>query len=218
MSLAQCLDDLSTRQLADRLDLALEGAALGIWDWDLRDNSVQFDRRWCEMLGLKHDEIVMELATWSSRVHPDDIAGCYGDIQAYLAGKTEFYENIHRMRHVDGHWVYILDRGRASGWDEAGEAIRFTGTHFDCSATEHARRTVDQQRGLLARFVRDLPGAVALFDARGRYLAASAAWNRWFRADQTPFGSTPLEAGCALPGVFSEALASGWAGERTEPQ
>ena len=69
------LDELTSAQLLERLDLALEGANLGIWDWDLRDNSVQFDRRWCEMLGLDHATTPMVLDTWSARVHPDDVDG-----------------------------------------------------------------------------------------------------------------------------------------------
>ncbi|MCF8058661.1 MAG: PAS domain S-box protein [Bacteriovoracaceae bacterium] len=113
------------------LDLALEGAGLGIWDWDLRDNSVRFDRRWAEMIGLKFDETPMELSTWESRVHPDDIDAAYADIKTYMDGKTDNYENIHRMKHADGHWVYILDRGRFSDWDNEGKPIRFTGTHLD---------------------------------------------------------------------------------------
>jgi PAS domain S-box-containing protein len=113
--------------------LALEGSSLGIWDWDLRTNKVNFDRRWCEMLGLVFEETPMVLSTWESRVHPDDLASCHLDIQAYLQGKTPFYENIHRVLHQNGKWVYILDRGKFSDWDEEGRPIRFTGTHFDIS-------------------------------------------------------------------------------------
>lgn len=113
------------------LDLALEGASLGIWDWNLTNNNVKFDRRWAEMIGHKLDDIKMELSSWESRVHPDDIAKCYEDIKAYLDGKTSRYENVHRMKHANGSWVYILDRGKFSDWDETGKPIRFTGTHFD---------------------------------------------------------------------------------------
>lgn len=48
-----------------------------------------------------------------------------------MNGETSFYENVHRMKHKDGHWVYILDRGRFSVKDESGKPIKFTGTHFD---------------------------------------------------------------------------------------
>lgn len=114
-----------------RLELALEGAALGIWDWDLRDNSVVFDNRWASMLGLDINKIDMTLSTWETLVHPDDLEGCYKDIKAYMNNETSYYENIHRMKHANGKWIYILDRGRFSERDKEGKPIRFTGTHFD---------------------------------------------------------------------------------------
>ncbi len=150
------LDELTTAQLLERLDLALEGADLGIWDWDLRDNSVQFDRRWCEMLGLDHATTPMVLETWSARVHPDDLDGCYRDIRAHLDGSRSRYQNVHRMRHVDGHWVHILDRGRIAGHDEQGRPIRFTGTHLDITAItlaeQRARREEQARLTVLMNF------------------------------------------------------------------
>ena len=150
------LDQLTTAQLLERLDLALEGADLGIWDWDLRDNSVQFDRRWCEMLGLDHETTPMVLETWSARVHPDDLDGCYRDIRAHLDGSSSRYQNVHRMRHVDGRWVHILDRGRIAGRDEQGRPIRFTGTHLDITAItlaeQRARREEQARLTVLMNF------------------------------------------------------------------
>lgn len=119
------------RQLNNRLDYILEGAGLGAWDWWLETNKVTFDRRWCEMLGLRPEDTPQELSTWDSRVHPDDKAKAYADIKTYLDGLTPYYENIHRLRHAQGHWVWILDRGRISEYDSNGKPIRFTGTHFD---------------------------------------------------------------------------------------
>ncbi len=171
----QFLDNLTHEQLLARLDLALDGGGLGIWDWDLRDDSVQFDRRWCEMLGLDHASTPMVLTTWSSRVHPDDLAGCYRDIGAHLEGRTERYENIHRMRHARGHWVYILDRGRISGRDGA-TPIRFTGTHFDVTETESARRVLQDQERQHERLIANLPTGTAMFDRELRVLACSATW------------------------------------------
>ena len=116
------------------LDLALEGANLGIWDWYIESGEVCFDKRWGDMLGIPFDELKHELMTWESRVHPDDLEKAYEDIQNYLTGKTDKYENIHRMKHSDGHWVYILDHGKISERNSDGKPIRFTGTHFDITA------------------------------------------------------------------------------------
>lgn len=130
------LQNNKLKETTEYLDLAVTGAGLGIWDWWLEDNSVKFDKQWAEMLGLNIDEITMELQTWESRVHPDDLEQCYADIKAYMNGETDSYENIHRMKHADGHWVYILDKGRFSDWDNEGNPIRFTGTHLDVTASK----------------------------------------------------------------------------------
>lgn len=114
-----------------RFDYILEGAGLGAWDWWLDTNKVIFDRRWCEMLGLKHEETKQELSTWDERVHPDDREKAYQDIKAYLSGEVSVYENIHRMRHCDGRWIWILDRGRIAERDSDGKPLRFVGTHLD---------------------------------------------------------------------------------------
>jgi PAS domain S-box-containing protein len=128
---------------ARTMDMALEGASVGVWDWDLTTDRVDFDRRWCEMLGLSQEHTVMELKTWEALVHPDDLAQAYQDIHAYMKGETSCYENIHRLRHANGEWIYILDRGRFSEWDQNGKPIRFTGTHMDITA--HEKRKIELQ-------------------------------------------------------------------------
>ncbi|MBY0313964.1 MAG: PAS domain S-box protein [Bdellovibrionales bacterium] len=157
------LKEIELKSSKEYLDLALEGAGLGIWDWYLADNSVKFDERWAQMLGLDINEIDMELTTWESRVHPDDLEKCYADIKAYMDGKTEFYENVHRMRHKNGHWVYILDRGRFSDWDQDGRPIRFTGTHFDVSELEKAKQK-------LSLLYQNSPFGFAFCDINGNIL------------------------------------------------
>lgn len=120
--------------ITKRQNYILEGAALGAWDWWLESNQVEFDSRWFEMLGLDPKSTNQSLSTWESRVHPEDLVKCYVDIKAHLDGKVPFYENVHRMRHANGEWVWILDRGRVSEFSSNGKPIRFTGTHLDITA------------------------------------------------------------------------------------
>ncbi len=114
-----------------RLELVIQGTRLGMWDWNPQTNEVAFNAMWAEMLGHDFSEIESNLSEWESRVHPDDLSGCYADIQAHIDGTVPFYENVHRMRHKDGSWVYILDRGQIMERDEQGRPTRFTGTHTD---------------------------------------------------------------------------------------
>jgi PAS domain S-box-containing protein len=206
------LDNLSREQLLDRLGLALDGGELGIWDWDLRDNSVQFDRRWCEMLGLDHAATPMTIETWSARVHPDDLAACSADIEAHLHGKTARYENIHRMRHTNGEWVYILDRGRVAERDASGRPVRFTGTHVDVTATERARALLERQERRLRNILEELPAGIALLDADDVVRAASPRWASELGLPPGPAEGQPLAAqapglAAALAPVLARARA-----------
>ncbi len=147
----QKMKDLEVEEKNTYLNLALDGANLGIWDWYLSDNSVNFDRRWAEMLGIDYSTIKMELLTWESRVHPDDLDKCYKDINQYLDGKTDQYQNTHRMKHADGSWVYIFDQGKISQWDKDGKPIRFTGTHLNITKQKEQEQKLKEAKRIAER-------------------------------------------------------------------
>ena len=133
---------VSQREMAkhnkERLELVLQGTRLGMWDWNPQTNDVVFDDRWADMLGLNLADMSQTLADWQDRVHPEDIEACFADIQDHIEGRTEFYENLHRMMHKDGQWRYILDRGKVVERDHDNQPIRFTGTHTDVTSLKQA--------------------------------------------------------------------------------
>jgi PAS domain S-box-containing protein len=218
-TLKSFLDNLSPEALIERLKLALDGSRLGIWDWDLTDNSVQFDQRWCEMLGLDHATTPMTLETWSSRVHPDDLDRCYVDIKAHLAGRTTTYENVHRMRHADGRWISILDRGRISGRNPDGTPVRFTGTHFDVTAIEEARRVLATHDEQLQTLVANLTTGVAMLDLERRYLAASSRWLQLHHLTEAPVTGRPFaEKTPALKARWLEPIERALQGEASHDE
>jgi len=207
------LDNLSPEALNERLTFALDGSRLGIWDWDLTDNSVQFDARWCAMLGLDHATTPMTLETWSSRVHPDDLERCYADLKAHLERRSKTYENVHRLRHANGQWLSILDRGRISGRNPDGTPIRFTGTHFDITPTEEARRVLERHEQQLQDLVANLPTGVAMLDLERRYLAASPQWLTAHGLDARVLGRAFAEQTPALEARWLEPIDRALLGE-----
>jgi len=118
--------------LKERMELALLGSKDGIWDWNIVTNEVYLSSQWKQMIGYSDNELKNEFSTWDSRVHPDDLTPTMIGLQENIDGKTEYYEGIHRLKHKSGHWVWILDRGKAF-FDEDGKATRMIGTHTDVS-------------------------------------------------------------------------------------
>lgn len=124
--------------------LAISGSNLGIWDWHFERNTVNYDKNWCEMLGLDFDQTPKDFSVWESHVHPDDKEIALKKINEYINGNTKSYEITFRMKHTDGHWVYILSKGRFSEYDEKGKPIRLTGTHLDITDSVEKSQIIDE--------------------------------------------------------------------------
>ncbi len=123
---------LELKSIKERYEYAINGSNDGVWDWNLETNEIYFSPIWKKMLGYEDAELENALSTWESRVHPDDLAQAVKDFTANMHGETTYYENIHRLRHKDGHWVWILDRGKTI-FDASSKAIRMVGFHTDIS-------------------------------------------------------------------------------------
>jgi PAS domain S-box-containing protein len=125
-----------------RLKLALESSNIGLWDWHLDNNIVTFNGNWGTMLGYEQHEIGNNFYEWESRVHPQDLENVYADIERHLHRESDVYQNEHRLRCKDGSYKWILAKGRVVQWDEAGNPLRFIGTHNDIDARKQAELTL----------------------------------------------------------------------------
>jgi PAS domain S-box-containing protein len=115
----------------ERFQLALQGADLGLWDWNIATGSLILNKRWTEMLGYALDEIIPHVSSWEKLVHPDDFPHVRNEIKAHLDGKKSFYETEHRLKSKSGAWVWVLDKGVVTHRDESGRPLRAVGTHLD---------------------------------------------------------------------------------------
>ncbi|MFC7249884.1 PAS domain S-box protein [Halomicroarcula sp. GCM10025324] len=132
-------------ETTERLKLALEGANLGVWDWNIETGDVRFDERWTGMLGYDHGELEHRLETWEDLVHPDDIDEAWETIQRHFDGETDMYECDHRLRTKSGDYRWIRDLGRVFERDEDGEALRMVGIHQDITERKERQQELEAQ-------------------------------------------------------------------------
>ena len=123
-----------------RLKLALQGADLGLWDWDVVTGKVIFNDRLAEMLGYQAGELEPHVSTWENLIHPDDLQEAKGKLMAHLRGETEFFESEHRARHKNGEWVWVMDRGAVVNRDSDGRPLRAAGTHLNITPRKKAEQ------------------------------------------------------------------------------
>jgi PAS domain S-box-containing protein len=134
--------EAALRESELRQKLALEGADLGAWDWNVATGVVAFNARWAGMLGYQLNEIEPHLRAWEKLVHPEDLPEVTRRLTEHLENRAPAYEAEHRMRHKDGRWVWVLDKGRVIDRDAGGRPLRACGTHLDITA----RREADAER------------------------------------------------------------------------
>lgn len=130
-----------------RLQAVLDASHLGAWHLDVPAQRSEMNARWAEILGHSEAEIGTSLDEWSRRLHPEERIAVHTAIEDALSGKTALYHLEHRMRHKDGHWVWVLDSGCVVERDAGGRPLQMTGTLLDISE----RRETEQRIRILMR-------------------------------------------------------------------
>ncbi|MDY0014125.1 MAG: EAL domain-containing protein [Rhodocyclaceae bacterium] len=200
----------------DRLRLAFQGTNEGLWDWDLRDNSVYFSPRWKEILGYADDELPNVFASFEDNLHPEDKARVFQAVDDYLAGRLPVYAPEFRMGHKDGSWRWILARGEAL-WDDQGVPYRMAGAHADLTESKRA----EEKLKLAASVFAHAREGIAITDGAGTILDVNDAFCRTTGYQREELvGANPriLQSGRQPPefyaGMWRQLLEKGhWTGE-----
>ncbi len=127
-----------------RLENIIDGTRAGTWERNLKTGETKNNEQYAAILGYTLEEMApLELMTWLDYLHPEDLDIACKLYNEYKEGKREHYECEVRMKHKDGHWVWIMDRGKFTSWSEDGEPLVMQGTHLDIS---HLKQAEDELR------------------------------------------------------------------------
>lgn len=128
-----------------RMAMAMASTADGIFDWNIADNTVFFSLRYKQMLGYEDDELENSMETFGKLLHEDDADALWTKVNSYLQGMASEYSQIFRMKHKDGHAVWVHARARAL-YDKDGQAIRMIGAHTDVTALKEAEERLKEEK------------------------------------------------------------------------
>ncbi len=151
--LNQLTQNLNTSQAnleisKQRFSLAMDAANDGLWDWDVKENTVYYSPRWKAIVGYRADELGNDIDVWLDLIHPDDQGRVEQLLNAYLEGFSNTYEVSFRMKHKEGHWVHILTKAIAVRDEEHSWPTRVVGIHTDVTRrmeAEEELKTLNQE-------------------------------------------------------------------------
>ena len=163
------------QEAKDRLDLAMQIARMGLWNWDLRTGMVQGDDTLAQIFGdLPADAGPVPIAEWRSRTHPEDLIALDPPLIACLKGETEQFEVAQRIRHRDGRWVWGLWRGRVTERDDQGRGVALMGSFHDISE----RREAHERLQLAASVFTHAREGITITDTRGTIIDVNDTFTR----------------------------------------
>ncbi|HMA69501.1 MAG TPA: PAS domain S-box protein, partial [Candidatus Mcinerneyibacterium sp.] len=156
------------RRERKRFEVVIEGADLGIWDWNYKTNKVRFNDKWYEMIGYTKNEIEESVEYWKSLIHPADYDWVVNELNRHIEGDSGFYEAEYRLKSKSGEWVWILDRGKIIEKDGDGNPVRISGTHVDITNLKKAEKEIVNLKGLLENITNSMPSVLLTVDKKGR--------------------------------------------------
>ena len=169
--------DLTDRKRAEeallrqkqRLDFILEGTNVGTWEWNVQTGETVFNERWAEIIGYTLAELEpISIDTWMKFTHPDDLKISGQLLEKHFNGELDYYDCEARMRHKEGHWVWVLDRGKVATWTKDGKPQLVAGTHQDISKRKKAEDELVKQEQEY-RLLAESPNSIVIkFDSTGR--------------------------------------------------
>ena len=157
------LDISKRKEIENRLNMVIQGAELGYWDWDYVTGKHQVNDRWLNILGLNRNELNNDVDDWVNKIHPDDKKRVHKTINHSIESKQPYTVEF-RMRHKQGHWVWIQGSGAVVTYDNNNKsAIRLCGTHKDISLSKQSEEQIKK----LSRAVEQSPNLVIITDSEG---------------------------------------------------
>jgi len=168
--IATDLTDLRAQQ--QLLTLAVDGAGLGTWQWEVQSGAMHCNGRMLEILGYQRDQLGMTFQAWNALVHPDDFTPWIAAVKAQLRDSTVPLRMSVRLKHASGRWIWMMFVGAVVDRSAEGRGLRMAGVAMDVQAQKamehelrHAART-DELTQLPNRSV--LLSAIEQAIARGR--------------------------------------------------
>ena len=155
-----------------RATLAIENAQIGLWDWDIELDSVFYSDRMLEILGASHANFT-QAADWLARLHPDDVEAYQRAQTAHFERRSEHYECELRVRHADGHYKWVSDRGKVVRWNDAGKPLRIIGTLMDIDTRKRADQALRESEARFRGIFETTRRFIAVLDPDGRHVAVN---------------------------------------------
>lgn len=151
------------RENKQRLDLALLGSEMGVWDYNYRTNVTVINQKWADIIGYPKEELEEMFCHCEDFIHPEDRPNYLSTIEKHLAKETEFYEVVYRFQLKNGNWRWVMERGQVVEFDGQGNALRTVGTLQDFENRKTQEQIAVEAEGRYRELIETLPLGIVIY-------------------------------------------------------
>ena len=159
--------DKALREGRQRLELALEGARIGFWDWDALTDRAVINERAANIVGYSLREAVPTSQFWESLIHTDDKPRVAEVYNAHLKGHTDYFEAEYRMLAKSGEWKWILSLGKIVERDQEMRPLRMAGTFMDITDLKRAGNALRESERRYRLLIEQSPLGIGILQDGG---------------------------------------------------
>ncbi len=150
----------------EHLNAILVGTDAGTWEWDVPSGQIAINSRWAEIVGYTLTDLGnVSVETWGQLCHPDDLLLAKELLHQHFSSTLKSYSCEIRMRHRDGHWVWILSSGKVSAWVAPGQPRRVSGIQLDITVQKSLQFELHQNNQVMQSILANIPVALSVFDS-----------------------------------------------------
>ena len=176
-------DDERQEKATERLELALSGGDIGLWDRDSRMGTTIFSEQWWDIFGTPPESRRSVKDLWKNMVHPDDYEPARAELLRHVHGEVATYEGTVRARHADGRYLWVTNRAKVVERSPDGEVLRIVGITMNVNQSKTMEAALADQQRQLRLMTDSMPALIMHIDAEERYTFVNAHFDRVFGAD-----------------------------------
>ena len=129
------------------LDFVLASAGMGVWDWDLKSGALRITDACASIIGHKLEDITPATSSWwQTQIHPEDVERSNMELKRLWHREIDHYFCEMRVKHCDGHWVWVQNAAVVVDWDDQHRALRVVGTHLDITDRKESLLNLERQQ------------------------------------------------------------------------
>jgi diguanylate cyclase (GGDEF)-like protein/PAS domain S-box-containing protein len=164
----------SSEKIKNSLNNIIEASRVGTWQWNIVSREIFINDMWAEMLGYRKEDLnPINIDTWKKLTLPEDLNKSMEQLNRVFNKEKEYYDCEIRMKHKDGHYIWVHDRGKVTTWDKSGQAIIMSGTHTDITKTKHTEQKLLYFHDMMSYVIDHMNSGIAVHDRNMNYVYVS---------------------------------------------